>query len=497
MNTVALITAHIFVAAAFGFSVYTANTENKIIRRKYPTRSAPIAFWSPLLLLFQMGIIFLFDVFVPGVASYFAETMLPHLVFTCVYICVLLLILPTLRRFLRPEACAALWTLPGIAAYVYIYTRNMDFAPLWVLKLPLTLPRWIGSAVLVVWVTGFCGILLWQLCSHLLFRWKLLGMAWEVTDPRILSVWFRELVDAKLDKTGLRIFISPQTATPLSIGLFSTTLRVVLPYKAYKDYTDEELSLIFRHELKHIQGKDTFTKLNLMIYTALFWFHPLMWVAMGRCADDLELSCDQAVVRGSDPDARRRYAELILNTAGDSRGFTTALSTSAKGLRHRLRGIVAPKRLYSGGILCFMIAAAFLLTVFADIGFGGETAETMIFHGQDPAQFQVQAVFSEDAAIDEHYDQPRSGAELAEYLFDQRLWKLTATDMDSSADPHVQFTLFTEQSSYCFFTDGKFLEVIESTEARRSTSVYYFETPLDLDQLLAGLRPDASAPCTK
>ena len=53
------------------------------------------------------------------------------------------------------------------------------------------------------------------------------------------------------------------------------------------------------------------------------------------------------------------YAELILSTAGDARGFSTCLSASARGLRYRLRSIVKPEKKRRGILL--LSALSFLL----------------------------------------------------------------------------------------------------------------------------------------
>lgn len=48
---------------------------------------------------------------------------------------------------------------------------------------------------------------------------------------------------------------------------------------------------------------------------------------------------------------RRQYAELLLQTAGDERGFTTCLSATAGALRYRLRNIMTPGKKRTGAIL--------------------------------------------------------------------------------------------------------------------------------------------------
>lgn len=71
------------------------------------------------------------------------------------------------------------------------------------------------------------------------------------------------------------------------------------------------------------------------------WFNPLMWLAMRKSADDLELSCDEIVLEGCSSTTRYQYANLLLKTAGDQRGFTTCLSTTASALRYRLKHVMS------------------------------------------------------------------------------------------------------------------------------------------------------------
>jgi beta-lactamase regulating signal transducer with metallopeptidase domain len=484
----------LFLAAAIGWDVYAANTDRKSIRRNYPYRGPGVTYYMPLVwvvtCLFRSVLLLLLGASLSEIKQRLINILLPLLFSVCVFICILLLILPLLRRFLSPGACAFLWTLPSIAAYLYRF--HEDTTPLWVLKIPLMIPSRIGTAALAVWAAGFCVIFLWQVVSHLLFRRKLVGMAWAVTDPRILQIWKQELIRAKLNKTDPALLISPQTATPMSIGVFTNSLCVVLPYK--KEYTDEELTLIFRHELAHIQGKDSFTKLNLMLYTALLWFHPFMWTAMRRCAEDLELSCDRYIVRDASPETRRLYAGLILNTAGDSRGFTTALATSAGSIRHRLRGIVSEKRRYPGGLLCFLLTAAILMTFFVDLGFGGQTGDAMLFHWETPGEVRLVSVDIEDHEFEGSDSQSRDGAQVVRYLCGQKIWKLVAWDIYIPRAERISFTLLAGRTQYSFITDGQFLIVTETDDLGSVESIYYFETPLNRAQLAALLLSQATAP---
>ena len=289
------------------------------------------------------------------------------------YFILLLLAQPLLRRYLRAGSCALLWLTPN---YLYLtLSSGMMITPRWV----VSLPQGMVGRLAIVWLAGALVILGWKIFSHLRFRRWLLRGAEEVSDPDVLSVWQAEVERAREKKPKFRLVISPQASTPMTIGLFSKSVRVVLPRR---HYTPEELKLIFRHELVHIGREDAWNRFFVTFCIAMCWFNPFMWLAMGRSSEDLELSCDETVLSSLGEGERRQYAELILRTAGDGRGFTTCLSASASALRYRLKSIVKPGKKISGALL---VGVAFILLFvsFGQISLAYEagTGESAIYRG--------------------------------------------------------------------------------------------------------------------
>ena len=292
---------------------------------------------------------------------------LPVVVIIAIYDAALLLLLPLLRRRINARACASLWQLPFIVPFFYVKSKRLVSDPLLTLKIPLSIPEAWQKWFLYVWLAGFCAALLWHTVSHLRFRKKLLKDAWPIEDEMVLDVWAQELADANFSRTFL-LMASPCVQTPLSIGLFCRTTCVLLPERGY---TPEELSLIFRHELIHISRKDALAKLSLVLGAAVLWFNPLQWLAVWRASEDLELSCDETVLLGCDTDTRKEYAQLLLQTAADNRGFTTCLSASASALRYRLRQVMARKARSSGAFAVgFATVLLLLSSLFVGVSFG-------------------------------------------------------------------------------------------------------------------------------
>ena len=262
------------------------------------------------------------------------------------YYALLLLLLPLLRKHVDARSCASLWMLPGLL-YLFVYTGIGVLRPLWVIRVPVRLTKGLAG----VWLAGFCAVLLWKIGGHWLYRRTVLAGAEKLRKGR---EW--ELLREEMEAVGeekLELVRSAKVQTPVVIGLLRDETVLVLPER---DYSEEELRLLFRHELVHVQREDAWLKMFLVFCTAMVWFNPLLWLSMRRAAEEAELSCDETVLSGAGDAERRRYAELILSTAGDARGFSSCLSASAEGLRYRLRSVVKPAKKI-GGILLLSFAA--------------------------------------------------------------------------------------------------------------------------------------------
>ena len=293
-----------------------------------------------------------------------------------VYYALLLLLLPLLRRVISALACGMLWLVPTLL-YFSIYISGHEIRPLYV----ITLPRRYLPIISAVWACGFAAVMLWQLISHLSFRRFLLRNAEHFRDTNAVSIWRNEAKRHGI-RAEIPILVSDAVSTPLTIGCFERSMRLVLPMRSY---SPDELSMIFRHELRHILRCDTRTKLFLSFCAAMCWFNPLAWLARRKVADDLELSCDEAILSGTFEDERRRYADLLLKSAGDGRGCTTCLSAAAGTLRYRLRNIVRPTKRLSGGVF-IGIAMFALIATFGAVGLAddAETVQTLIFDKAPP-----------------------------------------------------------------------------------------------------------------
>ena len=303
-----------------------------------------------------------------------------------VYYVLLMAMMPWLRKWVSARVCAMLWLLPD---WLYVFVGRLD-RPTDGKMLVLHAPGTLVYVLLAVWAAGAVGVMVWKIGSHLAFRRRILKNAVPVTDKQALHVWDIELERAWIRKCKWKLVRSNAVTTPLSIGLYNRTTRVVLPMR---EYTQEELSLVLRHEIIHISRRDPGAKFFLAFCTAMCWFNPLMWAAMRKSADDFELSCDESVLLDEPQPVRRQYAELLLQTAGDERGFTTCLSATAGALRYRLRNIMTPGKKRTGAILVgltlFVLA---MCSGYVALAYDARPGTQRIFDGQDLNAVTVSSV---------------------------------------------------------------------------------------------------------
>ena len=274
-------------------------------------------------------------------------SLIDMILFITIYFTILLMFLPVLRRYYTAKTCAAFWIVPVVLYFQPNMLETFAVPPAVVFYVPENFLTILGG----IWITGFAVIFAIQVISHLYFTKKLRENSRPVADASLSEQWDKMKKDMDIPLV-VDIRYCSEVNTPLTIGMRMKNTTTYLPERGF---TDEEAELIFAHELHHIRRRDTHMKFFLRFCCAFGWIHPLVWMAVRKAEDDLELSCDEIVLKDADKDKRRRYAELLLSIAGDSRGYSTCLSASAKSLRYRLKAALPVKNKRKGVVLLFLI----------------------------------------------------------------------------------------------------------------------------------------------
>ena len=175
----------------------------------------------------------------------------------------------------------------------------------------------------------------------------------------------------------VRFQISDRTATPVTYGLFRPA--VVFPKGVYlKD--EKEVNFCLQHELIHIRHYDNLKKLAAHLALCVHWFNPLVWVMYILFNRDMELLCDETVVRRNG-ESRQDYALTLLSLAESrSLGFQTGLGFGKNAVKERIVAVMTFKKTTLIGMLAAIIAVTSALTVFItnSVVYAQNKAETVV-----------------------------------------------------------------------------------------------------------------------
>jgi len=196
---------------------------------------------------------------------------------------------------------------------------------------------WITVAS-VVWLAGIAAMALYAALSY----WRL-----------------RRRIATAVRIEG-NVFRSEHVASPFVFGLLRP--RIYLPC----DMEGEEQAYVVAHERSHICRKDHWWKPLGFALLSVYWFHPLMWLAYILLCRDIEVACDEKVIKEFGADQRADYSEALL-TCSVKRTMIAAcpLAFGEVGVKERVKKVLSYQKpafwiILMAVIICVTVAVCFL-----------------------------------------------------------------------------------------------------------------------------------------
>lgn len=192
---------------------------------------------------------------------------------------------------------------------------------------------WLALAALI-WVIGIALFALYALISLLRLRHRL----------------------AEAVPVGDNVWVCDHIASPFLLGLMHP--RIYLP----SSLDPQTAASVIAHEHAHLMRRDPIWKAVGFVLLALYWFHPLVWVAYILFCRDMELACDARATRDFSPAERKTYAEALLacSLPHAVRSFCP-LAFGEIGVKSRIRALLQgkkPSRLLVILTACVIVALA-------------------------------------------------------------------------------------------------------------------------------------------
>lgn len=231
------------------------------------------------------------------------------------------------------------------------------------ISVAVTVVQYTISFITTIWILG----VVWQLAKYLLSYWiftrrlKKTNMQIEDEDT------YQQLLNRiNPKKNNIKLYRNPAVQSPFSYGLLHKS--IILPDK---QYNETELEAIMCHEVTHIQNHDIWVKAVLCIGKSLHWFNPFVYLMERTVNQNMEMLCDEEVVRDRKLEYRKMYSMTILNTIQDMNGkapvaFASHFEGEGKQLKERFQNIIKPVKRRKAPLLiaclCVLCIAGSLIT---------------------------------------------------------------------------------------------------------------------------------------
>lgn len=168
-----------------------------------------------------------------------------------------------------------------------------------------------------IWLIGIASLLIYSLASLLRLRKNLVGAV----------------------KWCDQIFLADHIASPFVIGVIRP--KIYLP----SNLSTREQEYIILHEQTHIRRFDHMIKIIAFMVLILHWFNPLVWLAFFLCSKDMEMSCDESVLKHMDADVRGEYSASLLSLAtGRKRIAGIPLAFGEGDTKSRIKNVLNYKK---------------------------------------------------------------------------------------------------------------------------------------------------------
>lgn len=151
-----------------------------------------------------------------------------------------------------------------------------------------------------------------------------------------LKIWRRVKLSIR---TTENIYICDRIDSPFIFGIIKP--RIYLP----SGISEEQKESVIAHEQAHLKRLDHFWKPFGFCLLTVYWFNPLCWLAYILLCRDIELACDEKVIKNMDVTQKKIYSQVLLSFSESQKQILACpLAFGEVGVKERIRSILNYKK---------------------------------------------------------------------------------------------------------------------------------------------------------
>lgn len=208
-------------------------------------------------------------------------------------------------------------------------------------------------------------------------------------------------------------------SSPFILGLFSPFIYIPI------GIGEKERECILAHERAHIKRRDHWWKPLGYVLLSVYWFNPIMWIGYILLCRDIELACDEKVIKDMGAEDKKTYTSVLLDFS-ISRAVITAcpLAFGEVGVKGRVKNVLSYKKPALWIVVCVCVAAAVIAICFLtdpekhsygditdDLGIlGGQDVITEIKTPDPPVKFSLAEASETKTGVEEFFSAYQASA---------------------------------------------------------------------------------------
>ncbi|MDE7183646.1 MAG: M56 family metallopeptidase, partial [Lachnospiraceae bacterium] len=264
--------------------------------------------------------------------------------------------------------------------------------------------RWTPQAAWMfcakVWIAGSALMLGYMLFSYLRLKSRV-----RMSVPTDVIIDYDNMNEKH---NSVKIYQSDAIESPFLFGILHP--RIYIPCCISCD----EIPYVIRHELTHKRRKDYLIKPLGFLILSVYWFNPCVWAAYIMLCKDIELICDEYVVRELGSEYKKAYSQALLNSAVNHRMIAACpIAFGEVSVKERVKNVLNYKKpafwLLAAAVLacvivpvCFMTQKKTDASLQADTQKGNAAAQTELQKKDTPVQMDAQKENSVDLIAGEY-----------------------------------------------------------------------------------------------
>lgn len=288
-------------------------------------------------------------------------------------------------------------------------------------------------------------------------------------------------------KCPIPVYESGAIDTAFLLGLFRP--RIYLPLEMQR-----ERRYVIAHELTHRRRLDHLVKPVCYLAVVLHWFNPLAWLAFSLMTQDMEMSCDERVLKNADGDMRSAYAESLLKLSAKRSGLAAPLAfgetNTRKRIRHALKAHKTSVWIGAAAVLVILLAALTLLTTNGGSIFGDKNSEgdvTLSWGNQGEPLSEEEFYRQLSANRNPYIGDASANGRIIGLLPGLVGYEYAGTELQTSTEPY-ELTIFYRQTEPISVE-----EELENADIMARNAMYLFAAIENMGQCQFELEPGAWA----